>query len=83
MEWKGKSNVGHITSLERLGDGSLFWYEPQIGKVYTDSESAGLQKEIKLKGTTYGVKYQVPVYIIRVDDKEFDYSVANGMLEKV
>ena len=81
--WKGKSNVGHITSLERLGDGSLFWYEPQIGKVYTDSDVAELQKEIKLKGTTYGVKYQVPVYIIRVDDKEFDYSVANGMLEKI
>ena len=68
--WK-RSNSGHIITAERLEDGKLVIYDPQIGKKIEDFKRYA--KDFSLK---YGIN------VLRVDNKLINTDIINGVVHK-
>ena len=81
FSWKGRGNGGHIICADRMSDGALRLYDPQIGKSYTGEEILQYVSRFRYERTFYGTKYPTPPKILRVDDKEFFLDMVNYILK--
>ena len=80
FKWKGV-NEGHIVTLQKDMT-QLVIYDPQVNRLYRGKQVSDYLDLIaysrQVKGHTY---YKYPC-VMRVDDKEFDFDVANQIMLK-
>lgn len=80
--WKGRGNSGHIINVFRDSDGGLKLYDPQSGKQYSGNDVDGYLSRIKLKTSIYGIKVNIPIKVLRVDNMEFNTEMVDKILVK-
>lgn len=73
--WKGR-NSGHIIHADRMEDGTLRLYDPQIGKSYTGEDLQNYLTRLK-----YGRKKWTRPLLLRVDNAAFDEDVAKNIMK--
>ena len=81
--WIGRDRTGHVISADRMADGTLRLYDPQIGKTYIKQEVLAYLKQIKYTMSLGGKEYTTPPKILRIDDKQFNLDVVNYIMEGV
>ena len=79
--WKGRGLSGHIIHIDRLLDGKLRLYDPQIGRQYIGLEFNQYLTRFKYEVSVQGWKIPYPPKLLRVDDKEFNLEVVNKILK--
>lgn len=79
--WRGRSAGGHVISVDRLPDGRLRFYDPQIGRQYTDQDIPAYLGRLKFETTLHGTKYKIPPKILRVDDKGFNLDMVKQIMK--
>lgn len=77
--WKGKSQSGHIVSLERTKKG-LRMYDPQCGEIYDEDGIIDYLKNVRYKTTYSGTTFADAPMLLKVSDYQFDTSVCNQIL---
>lgn len=71
----------HVIILER-SNGNLHMYDPQGDIEYLDAEYRNhIRCDIEYKRTSYGIKEEFPISIMRIDDLVFDEDIVNEILE--
>ena len=79
--WKGRGHSGHIICADRMENGVLRLYDPQIGKAYTGTEISQYLTRFKYQTSLGGTKISTPPKILRVDDKEFNMDVVEKIMK--
>jgi len=83
FRWKGRRRDGHIIHVDRLDDGALRLYDPQVGdQIIGDIPILQYINRFKFSITIYGTKYSSPPRILRVDNMEFNVNVVNEILKE-
>lgn len=80
--WKGRGHSGHIITAFKDSDGNVTLYDPQSGKKMTGSEVNSYLNRIKYKTSVYGMKVNMGVRVLRVDDKQFNTEMVDKILVK-
>lgn len=81
--WKGRRRSGHIIHVDRLDDGVLRLYDPQVGKQIIGEENVlRYVNQFKYSITLAGRKFPFPPKLMRVDNLEFDTTVVDGILKE-
>ena len=71
----------HVIILER-SNGELRMYDPQIDKEYLDVDYRNhIRCDVEYKRTSYGIKEEFPISILRIDDLVFNEDIVNKILE--
>lgn len=71
----------HVIILER-SNGNLRMYDPQADIEYLDAKYRNhIRCDIEYKRTSYGIKEEFPISILRIDDLVFDEDIVNEILE--
>ena len=80
--WKGRGYTGHIITAFKDSDGNINLYDPQSGKKMTGSEVNSYLNQIKYKTSVHGMKFNMGVMVLRVDDKQFNTEMVDKILVK-
>lgn len=86
IEFSWKGGGGHIVNIDRNEEGLLRIKDNQRGKGEKsewigDREILQYLSRIKYSGTTYGMKYNSPPKILRIDNMMFDENVINEVMK--
>ena len=79
--WKGRSNTGHIISVDKDSDGHLRLYDPQSGKTMTGKDVDSYLSRVRYTRTIYGTKYKTAPNLLRIDNLQFNPTYINNILE--
>lgn len=79
--WKGRSNSGHIISIDKDSNGHLRLYDPQSGKTMTGKDVDTYLSRVRYTRTIYGTKYKTAPNLLRVDNLQFNPRYINNILE--
>lgn len=80
FKWKGIKS-GHIVTLHKEG-ADLVIYDPQSNHTYKGKQVSSYLDNIAYSMQRKGVTYYKYPGVMRVDDKELDYGVANQIMRK-
>jgi len=86
--WKGRGSGGHIVNLDRNSNGQLRIKDNQRGngepsEYIGDRAVTQYLSRIKYSWTSYGLKFNAPPKVLRVDNMQFDLTVVGKILEGV
>ena len=84
--WAGRGNQGHIVNLDRNENGDLRIKDNQRGQgeksEWTgDSEVLSYLNRMKYKRTSYGVTFEDPPQVLRIDNCGFNMKVVNKIMK--
>lgn len=78
---KGRRRVGHIVSIEKTENDKIHLYDPQTSRHYEEEEVLKYLTIVKFKSSSFGLKFNTPPRLLRVDNLEFDLDVVNQILK--
>lgn len=71
---------GHIVWMDRTESGMRI-YDPQSGTIYEDRDYRDfIRTHIQYKSTSYGMKIEHPIDVLRVDDLEFNTEIVDQIV---
>lgn len=90
LKGRGVRN-GHIICIDRTESGTLRMYDPQNGKQYIDRDIAEGNRTrnsfnsylgmMTFKSSTYGLKYNNPPRILRIDNMRFNEQICKNIMK--
>lgn len=80
--WKGQGYSGHIISVDRLPDGQIRLFDPQIGRQYLGQEVDSYLTQFKYSTKIQGFTFELPPKLMRVDNADFDETLVHQILTK-
>ena len=73
--------TGHIVSIEKTENDKIHLYDPQNSRHYEEEEVLKYLTIVKFKSSSFGLKFNTPPKLLRIDNLEFDLDVVNQILK--